>query len=508
MKRWEFLIQQEGDRAWLSVKEPTLELEEGRYRIVARANRANLDVEIRIAHQIEENGRIVQHCDKYSRRTNSEGLVTILPLTDLTPGCWEIRCRGDIMSELLGEFWQESMQLKIVSKPLASNWEPQFLPHPSTPSPNPYLQQLEQLLRNEIEPMLEEGASSSDETDEKAVLSFKSPSFVCLEEEKSAEAIAPLSPEDGDIETKGFAQEETIDSVKIADFLWLSFAKIAAQELQIVLEQDTVVRGKGEAIAISGRIEALNPNLSKNLESVLLGKLLYELRNPETGEICIALVQSLPETTLPHAFNCCLEIPSDWDVPLAIGTVILETAAGFASIREPFIVITEAQQAPAKVQRPTNYAIALPDSAEELSRTINYLLAEEAKTPPLNLDLPEPSKMTKKLEPSKSPSGQILPPKLVFSDAIEEIKLPQLPPLPNPQPTPSPEAIDDTPVESGQLDFSERKMLEKADSVALSQPTLSVEEAFQSLHLEERFLLRLNSIAEQAQETEANVSSE
>jgi hypothetical protein len=116
--------------------------------------------------------------------------------------------------------------------------------------------------------------------------------------------------------------------------------------------------------------------------------------------------------------------------------------------------------------------------------------------------------MTKKLQRLQSASGQILPPKLASSSAPEEIKLPQLPPLPKPQPTPSPEVIDDTPVASSELDLEAKETLEEADSVAVNQPTPLVAEAFQSLQLEERFLLRLNSLAEQAEETEAKLGVE
>jgi hypothetical protein len=477
MKRWEFLIQKEGDRAWLSLKEPTLELEEGKYRIVAHSNCANRDLEIRVTHQKGENSQSLRHSQKYYRQTNSEGLVMILPFTELKSGFWEFRCCGDLMSELLDEFWQESVQLKVVSKLRKSGWEAEFLPYPptqspSTPCPNPqaehYLAQLEQLLRQEIEPMLRE-------------------SDPCFQE----------------IPTK----------LETDKFQSLSFAKIAAQKLKILLDRETFVRGKETAIAISGRIETLNPNPSENLELVILGKLLYEIRNPQTGDVCITLVQSLNETTLPYAFCHDLEIPREWEVPLLMGAVILETAAGLTVIRQPFIITADINQASEEVSeevnRLTRCAIALPDFEDELSRTIDKLLAEEAKTPPLNLDLPDPSKMTKKLQHSQSVSEEILPPKLVSSVATQAIQLPHLPSLPKSQPSYSKEKIDNPLVESSKPDLEARKSIQETEELATaSQQNSPVEDAFQALQLKERFLLRLNSLAEQKEKTRELVTGD
>ncbi|NJM90393.1 MAG: hypothetical protein HC847_27930 [Hydrococcus sp. RU_2_2] len=177
MKRWEFLIQKEGDRAWLSLQEPNLELEEGKYRMVAHSNLVNLDVEIRVIYQSEVGERSQRSYQKYCRCTNAEGLAMVLPFTEFKAGIWTIRCCADIISELVGEFWQESIQIKIKS-PIETNKienlaiYPCFNASPYVPlSPvesesvastvsnskaKHYLQQLEQLLQHDIEPMIQE----------------------------------------------------------------------------------------------------------------------------------------------------------------------------------------------------------------------------------------------------------------------------------------------------------------------------------------------------------------
>ncbi|MCU0537033.1 MAG: hypothetical protein MUD14_24365 [Hydrococcus sp. Prado102] len=459
MKRWEFLIQKEGDRAWLSLQKPNQELEEGKYRVVAHSDRVNLDVEIRVIYQSENGDCSGRSYHKYLRCTNAQGLVMVLPFTEFKAGTWTIRCCADIMSELVGGFWQESIQIKI-NAPIETNTidnialAPCLDSSPYVPlspvetesiastAPNSkaehYLQQLEQLLQ-QIEPMMQ-----GDKPQEKS------------------RSLQPITSQD----------EKAISNSHLSNI-----SKLASQKLSIVLERDTFVRAKGEAIAISGRIE--RRDFCESGESVMLGKLLYELRNPQTGEVCINFLQSLPETTLPYQFYANLEIPSEWEVSLLLGTVILETAAGLVAIRQPFIVTTDLSKI-AQENHSTSYAIALPNAQEELVRKIDYLLAQEASSTPLNLNLPEPSKMTKKFQRMQANSSHILPPQLNRCSETEAIKL-QLPSLPKTPSIPSSEKVTDSSKE------------------VTSQNNSSVEEAFQALQLKERFLVRLGSLAKPAE---------
>lgn len=484
MKRWEFLIQKEGDRDWLSLQESNLELEEGRYRVVAHSNRVNIDVEIRVIYQSEQGDdaprttlkgdRSQRSYHKYFRCTNAEGLVMVLPFTEFKAGTWTIRCCADIFSELVGEFWQESIEIKVNSAIEMNNTEnvalsPCFDSSPYVPlspvetesiaSPvtnskaKHYLQQLEQILQQEIEPMMQ-GFKSQEKT-------------------VSSQAVTPVS------KTKQLPVITPQDEKAISNSHLHNVSKLASQELSIALKQDTFVRTRGEAIAISGQIERRDG--CDSIESVMLGKLLYELRNPQTGEVCINFLQSLPETTLPYEFYANLEIPNEWEISFLLGTVILETASGLVAVRQPFIVTTDLNKA--SDSHSTSYAIALgaarraialPNAQEELVRKIDYLLAQEASSTPLNINLPEPSKMTKKFQRSQADSGHILPPQLNRCSEAEAIKL-QLPPLPKP-----PQKVTPTTKE------------------VTSQKNTSVEEAFQALQLKERFLVRLGSLAKPA----------
>ncbi|MEQ9485106.1 hypothetical protein [Coleofasciculus sp. F4-SAH-05] len=116
MDYWEFLLQKEGDRTWLPIKSPKLDLDVGRYRVVAHSSLANTDVEICVTHTDTNQTPPKRRYQKRSRRTNPDGLMVIIPFTYLKPGLWELRCCGDIMSDFLGNSWQETVQLSVVPK--------------------------------------------------------------------------------------------------------------------------------------------------------------------------------------------------------------------------------------------------------------------------------------------------------------------------------------------------------------------------------------------------------
>jgi hypothetical protein len=114
MEYWEFLIQKENDRSWQSLKSPEVELPQGRYRLVVRSNRADTDIDIRIIHHSIHENPPKRRLQKRSRRINSEGLMVLIPFTDLAPGIWEFRCLPDLFEDLMGEAWQKTLELKIL----------------------------------------------------------------------------------------------------------------------------------------------------------------------------------------------------------------------------------------------------------------------------------------------------------------------------------------------------------------------------------------------------------
>jgi hypothetical protein len=130
MEFWEFLIQKDGDRSWLPLESPDVEVLEGRYRVVARTSRVNTAVEIRISHVATAEHPPKRRIQKRSGQTNQDGLIVVIPFTQLQPGLWELRCTGDLMADLMGESWQYAVKLQVLSHATATegDWESDWHP--------------------------------------------------------------------------------------------------------------------------------------------------------------------------------------------------------------------------------------------------------------------------------------------------------------------------------------------------------------------------------------------
>jgi hypothetical protein len=148
MQEWEFLIQQEGERTWQSSKKSQLEITPGNYRLMAHTPYPNQEIEIRLTQEeiIEETHTTTKNTQ--TRRTNAQGLLMVIPYTTFNPGTWEIRCSGDIMTELLGNSWQQVLQITIKTAT-------KITPLPPSPSVQHYLRELEAILAQKIAPFLE-----------------------------------------------------------------------------------------------------------------------------------------------------------------------------------------------------------------------------------------------------------------------------------------------------------------------------------------------------------------
>ncbi|WP_397326925.1 hypothetical protein [Nostoc sp. FACHB-110] len=116
MEHWQFLIQKQGDRSWHTLESPNIQILEGRYRVLARSNLPNTDVEVRVTHSSTHEVPPKRRIQRQSRRTNSEGLMAVIPFTHLKLGIWEVRCSGDLMSDILGKSWQYSIHLQVLSQ--------------------------------------------------------------------------------------------------------------------------------------------------------------------------------------------------------------------------------------------------------------------------------------------------------------------------------------------------------------------------------------------------------
>lgn len=114
MENWKFLLQKKGARFWQEIKTQSVEIEENKYRLLGQSNYFHFPVEICLNYQANSSDRVSSYSLKHYRKTNELGLIEIFPFFDFAPGIWKLSCRADIFSEMVGEFWQENLQLKVL----------------------------------------------------------------------------------------------------------------------------------------------------------------------------------------------------------------------------------------------------------------------------------------------------------------------------------------------------------------------------------------------------------
>lgn len=92
MENWEFLLQRKGDKSWLPLESPTVEIVEGQYRLAARSDLTNVPVGIAIAYRPLVDVRHQPLQQKIVKRLSHDGLLIVMPYTNFVPGLWQIDC--------------------------------------------------------------------------------------------------------------------------------------------------------------------------------------------------------------------------------------------------------------------------------------------------------------------------------------------------------------------------------------------------------------------------------
>lgn len=143
---WEFLLQQEGDRSWLPLESPDVEILEGRYRVMVKTAVPDTVMDIRITHESTDELPIKRRTQVRSGETSAKGLLLVIPFTQMQPGVWELAIgvpHNESRDEARGASQHYSVQLHVLTKEsdVAGEWEPDWSqPEPdlklaSTPEP-------------------------------------------------------------------------------------------------------------------------------------------------------------------------------------------------------------------------------------------------------------------------------------------------------------------------------------------------------------------------------------
>ncbi|MBE9104516.1 hypothetical protein IQ229_06075 [Nostoc cf. edaphicum LEGE 07299] len=336
MEHWQFLIQKQGARSWHILESPNLEILEGQYRVLARSNLLNTDVEVRVTHSSTEEVQPTRRIFKRSRRTNSEGIMAVIPFTYFQPGVWELRCSGDLMSDLLGKSWQYSVQVQVFS--LLAEREPRKNLGSSSPDdrPDAVSDKLESNAPPETVIELDKAIAVSEGlaiTTDSNLVTTVAPD----ETEKDEDIVIdqPVSP----VWLKGETAEQILQNFidlalptsellpkdeKVTD----SSATQLPPPLLLTLSQDNYIARWGQALIINGYIEfqektnldwdeTLSPKSLRALE------LEIELRSPKNLKILTKIRQPLSDKELPFNINTSIDIPADCESKLILADISL-----------------------------------------------------------------------------------------------------------------------------------------------------------------------------------------
>jgi hypothetical protein len=248
-----------------------------------------MDVDVRVTYISTQEVPPKQRILKRSHRTNSEGLMAVIPFTYFKPGIWELRCSGDIMSEMLGKSWQHTLLIQV-----------------SPPEPSP--QSLTQLAE-------ESDLASNADTQVSIVMNHGTPVWFKGETtEQILQNLLDLAlPQD-----EPLLDEETIENAPTLP---------PPLPLNLTLDQDTYVARWGDNFIIHGDVEV---NEIENLEDERFAmngvsqlRLEITLRSPSESRILNHIDQPLTDQVLPFSFSTLIDIPLDCESKLLLAEINL-----------------------------------------------------------------------------------------------------------------------------------------------------------------------------------------
>jgi hypothetical protein len=375
MEFWEFLIQQEGDRSWLPLESPSVEILEGRYRIVARSSRKQTATEVRVTHYATDATPPVRRVRKRSGQTNPEGLIVILPFTRLQPGLWELRCTGDLLSEMMGETWQYAVRLEVL--PVVTEWDQDWQDSPPesitqtqgelavafatsaavTETPATETPATEITSPVIAETALSPAVSAPDRADDDtaqpqegldqpqdsepfepvtAAEASQEPISQDVDQVEPAQSATAFEWQDAPAQTT--ASQSYLDELPSewqdgspaeadlldADLLDADDPSHASAALQVFLDREVFVIQRGETLALTGRIE-FAPEASSTWQPAIseLGVRLYD---PQTSQLLMDEVYPIDHRVPPFPFSGTVSLPDHYQTYLVLGELVFRGA--------------------------------------------------------------------------------------------------------------------------------------------------------------------------------------
>jgi hypothetical protein len=287
MESWEFLIQREGDRGWRPIKTGSLQLMEGRYRILGNSQLPDTPIETQITHQTMGEDTPKRRSQTRKHVTNQRGLLVIIPFTDLKSGIWQFVC-SETDTNLASQ--PKILQVKVLPNsqaiaPVASNSPIENTADIEVPQPTEPLIPL---------PNFDDGENWDGTLDR-------------LLAQIEQDSLQPRQPEP-----------------KIAAAQRLIISPIILPPLRLIkLERSVFVKiCPGDRLIISGACN-LKLMTDRRIQDGIVAKLSICLRDTQTGKIVTEIDQKVPPYVDRFAFHGELQLPIVIKTNLLIGEINL-----------------------------------------------------------------------------------------------------------------------------------------------------------------------------------------
>ncbi len=287
MESWEFLIQREGDRGWRPIKTGSLQLMEGRYRLVGNSNLPDTPIEIQVTHQTMGENPPKRRSQTRKHVTNQRGMIVIIPFTDLKSGIWQFVCSEteiDLSSQ------PKILQVKVLPHSqgidsVRSNSPTENTPHIDLAPPTEPLIPI---------PNFDDGDNWDGTLDR-------------LLAQIERDSLQPRQPEP-----------------KIAPPQLLLISPIILPPLRLIkLERSVFVQMcPGDRLMINGACN-LKLMTDRRIQDGIVNKLSICLRDTQTGKIVAEIEQKVPPYVDRFAFHGELQLPIVLKTNLLIGEINL-----------------------------------------------------------------------------------------------------------------------------------------------------------------------------------------
>ena len=447
MENWEFLLQRKGDKSWLPLESPNVEILEGQYRLAARSDLANVSVGIAIAYRPLADVRHQPLQQKIVKRLSHDGLLIVMPYTSFVPGLWQIDCLSvvaDLQTDIESESesqnantsppWKRTVKFDVI--PISSDFGSEWQYSDSEEDVEPY---------SEIPTELHTNALGIEQT-EPTSLRYSSP-ILDIAEQRSTELVQSMFEEfalfNDEIENENDDEE---DNQRELTSDRLSLSELVSPEPLSSAEKSNEQDDEQSESALQPRIllrlqqpqYIVNEDNSFNLvgDAYTKGEIEVSLKDPQTLEVVLneryPIVRLGDRNNLTGAipFAYQINVPPPSQIQVLIGEVQIHPQKDFQQYGDLFVT----QQAIA-VSYPASRV--LPEMLKEAqkyeildSSEADDLYSEEAiassSYPQSPQSFPQASQVTENVVTEPAPK-----PKVVHALS--------LPPLPSNKPK-SPEA--------------------------------------------------------------------